>query len=118
MTRRVTDPYGAMRFDYGHMLTVRRGGVDEYGDPIGWDDSHQIGPCAVRESEQQINTDGDGPRNRTVYTVSAPPESDVKETDRVVMPDGTEAVVTVAPSRPRNPFTGWQPFVRFTASGA
>lgn len=107
-----------MTFEHGDMLTVRRGGVDEYGDPTPGASEHQIGPCAVKVSESQISTDGDGPRNRTIYTVSAPPDSDIRETDRVVLPDGTEAVVTVAPTRPRNPFTGWQPFVRFTVSGA
>lgn len=118
MTRRIIDPYGPMTFGHGEMLTVRRVTVDEYGDPVPGAAEHQIGPCAVKVSESQINTDGEGARNRTTYTVSAPPGSDIRETDRVVMPDGTDAVVTVAPTEPRNPFTGWQPFVRFTASGA
>lgn len=117
MTPRIIDPFGPMNFGAGQMVTVHRTKRDAYGDPLPGEGQHEIGPCAIAVTEQQMNTDGEGPRARTVYVVSAPTDSDIRESDRVTMPDGTPAVVTKAPKRPRNPFTGWQPFVRFEAAG-
>lgn len=116
MTRRkLIDPFGPMVFDYGETLTVLRGATfDEFGDRIGSDSSHTIGPCAMKRTEEKIDTGGDGPRNRLAISVTAPPDSDITETDRVRLPDGKIATLTAAPVRPRNPFTGWQPFVKFT----
>lgn len=112
---KLIDPFGEMTFDCGETLTVLRGReLDEFGDPTGKERTHTIGKCAIRRQESRISRDGESLSDRATITVTAPPGSDIKETDRVRLPDGTTAVVTTAPIRPRNPFTGWQPFVKFT----
>lgn len=113
------DPFSPMAFPHGDELTIiRGGGVDAFGDPIPGHSEHTIGPCAIAHREDVINVDGEGPRDRARIVVTCPPDSDVKEGDRVRFPTGHVAVITNAPVAPKNPFTGWQPFIKFTCSSS
>lgn len=105
-------------FPHGAELTVLR------SDGESWDKrgnrtvklvSHQIGPCSIVDSHGQVDLDADGIA-KWVGTVSveAPPETDIRVTDNVQLPNGVVAMVVQPPERPVNPFTGWCPFVKFT----
>ena len=114
----VTEPWGPMEFPGGQMLTVlREPERDAYGDATGPATEHQIGPCAISRSEGQYKTDGEGPTDRHEWSVTAPPDSDVKPNDRVRFPDGETGRLTGDPVAPVNPFTGWAPFIKFRVSG-
>lgn len=121
MKPKIHDPYGPMEFDNGVMLTVIRSGsgTDKFGDPIpGQDTEHEIGPCAVHQTESEFHRTGSGPRDRTRWSITAPNTTDIRESDQVRLPDGTVGVLTAAPVWPKNPFTGWQPFCKFTVQAS
>lgn len=109
-----------LSFPAGSMLTVERVGAvayDNMGDRLDTSTSHNIGPCSVVGSSGRVDWEQDGSA-RWVGTVDvqAPPEADVMVTDRVHLPNGEYGVIVTPPQRPRNPFTGWTPFIQFTMS--
>lgn len=104
-----------MHFPAGSDLIVRRfPGRDPHGDPIGEPSEHRIGPCDAPVTE---GMGPDQPHNpnltNTTLSIRAPSGSDVKKGDEVVLPDGRKASVKSAPESPKNPFTGWAPFLHF-----
>lgn len=114
----ITDP---IDFPHGALLTVVRPtgtiAYDKLGDRLPVEESHQIGPCSIVDSHGQIDLSDEGnPRWVGTVDVEAPPSNDVRVTDRVKLPNGDVALVIKPPERPRNPFTGWEPFVKFTLS--
>lgn len=103
-------------FDAGATLTVvPLAGFDMFGDPLGYAEEYDIGPCSIVDSHGQVQQSEDG-HARWVGTVDvqAPPDTKLKVTDKIRLPNGTIGVVTQPPEKPVNPFTGWAPFVRFT----
>ncbi|WP_032380957.1 hypothetical protein [Rhodococcoides fascians] len=114
---------GDMDFPAGAMLTVQReagknvhgDAVDEDGNVVegGWSDRHQIGPCSI-SSSSAINFKVGDQRAIGSITVNAPTDADVRKTDRIKLPSGHVASITSAIEYPRNPFTGWAPFLQFT----
>lgn len=102
-----------MEFPGGSMLTVVRGGeADAFGDSAPLSE-HQIGPCAASKSgagHQEHRQD----RDTNSVSVTAPPDSDIRKSDQVRLPDGKLATVTSEVFAPVNPFTKWAPFVKFT----
>lgn len=117
----MTSTYAPIDFPHGAELTVvRPTGATAYnklGDRMDTEVSHQIGPCSIIDSHGQVNHADDGTA-RWVGTVDveAPPDTDITVTDRVILPNGDTAMVVKPPERPRNPFTGWVPFTKFTLS--
>lgn len=107
-------------FPHGAHLTVRRStgpAYDKLGNRADTAEEHTIGPCSIVDQHGTIDYAEDGTA-RWVGTVDvqAPPESDVKVTDKIELPNGDVAIVIKPPERPRNPFTGWTPFIQFTIS--
>lgn len=111
-------------FDAGSMLTVTRGGTtNKLGDVTDKAVSHQIGPCGIVDSRGNVNLEEDGTA-RWVGTVTVEVQidsdsgelPDVKVTDQIILPNGDTGIVIQPPEVPRNPFTGWVPFLRFSMS--
>ena len=105
-------------FPHGANLTVMRPtgpSYDKLGNVADATESHTIGPCSIVDQHGTIDYAEDGTA-RWVGTVDvqAPPESDVKAADKIALPNGDVAIVVKPPERPRNPFTGWTPFIQFT----
>lgn len=110
--------YPALDFPHGSILQVIRPvtvAVDKLGDRLPTEAAHNIGPCSIVDSHGNIDYADDGTA-RWIGTVDveAPPGSDIRAADRVRLPNGDIALVVRPPERPRNPFTGWEPFVKFT----
>lgn len=107
----------SLDFTAGATLTVRRSegeAFDRLGDKQALDTTHEIGPCGIIDSHGQVNHSEDGTARWVgSVTVEAPPDSDVKVLDRITLPSGEEGIVIQPPERPRNPFTGWTPFITF-----
>jgi hypothetical protein len=105
-------------FPAGSTLTVIRPTdtpYDKHGDRQAVTVSHTIGPCSIVDSHGQVNHADDGTAKWVgTIDVEAPPGTDVTIHDRIRLPNGDVAVVIRPPERPRNPFTGWEPFVKFT----
>ncbi|MGW4769867.1 hypothetical protein ACWEO2_17705 [Nocardia sp. NPDC004278] len=93
-----SDAYGDLRDADGQLL-------DRYAPP-----SHSIGPCAISWSTSEEYIDGE--TIQTAAQVTAPTGSDVLPADRVKV-DGQPFRIVGDVLRPRNPFTGWSPGVRF-----
>lgn len=115
--------YASFTFPGGIILGVQRpvgGGYDHFGDPIGeeWAWHHDIGPCDVPVKAMRMRGRAEE-RARAVWDIGAPVGSDVRKADRIVFPAGllapTELIfpVIIEPEYPRNPWTGWQPFIHF-----
>lgn len=109
----------SLQFDNGSTLTIVRVSDgptwDKLGDRQNTEISHAVGPCSIVDSHGRVNLNDDGTAQWVgTVTVEAPPESDVKVTDRVILPSGEPALVVQPPERPVNPFTGWCPFLKFT----
>lgn len=105
-----------MDFPAGAMLTVNRRSKSytPLGDVEVFDSSHTIGPCAILDSHGTIQPDNDGYSKWVgTVTVSAPPESDVRVSDEIRLPNGDKGIIVQPPTRPVNPFTGWTPFLTF-----
>ena len=105
-------------FPHGAHLTVMRStgpSYDKLGNVADATESHTIGPCSIVDQHGTIDYAEDGTA-RWIGTVDvqAPPESDVKAADKIGLPNGDVAIVVKPPEWPRNPFTGWTPFVQFT----
>ena len=105
-------------FPHGATLTVMRANgpsYDKLGNLADTTESHEIGPCSIVDQHGTIDYAEDGTA-RWVGTVDvqAPPQSDVKAADKIRLPNGDVALVVKPPERPRNPFTGWTPFIQFT----
>lgn len=105
-------------FPHGAHLTVMRStgpSYDKLGNVADATESHTIGPCSIVDQHGTIDYAEDGTA-RWVGTVDVqtPPESDVKAADKIALPNGDVAIVVKPPERPRNPFTGWTPFIQFT----
>jgi hypothetical protein len=110
-----------MDFPDGSTLVVlRAGAIDVHGDGEHFLE-HDIGPCDVPQVASSA-ADGDKGGGRVVTQIQVrvslvlDPNPDVVKGDRVRLPDGTVARVTSKPTTPRNPFTGWAPFLYFTLS--
>lgn len=108
----------SLDFTAGATLTVKRAtgasAYDKLGDAQPVDTSHEIGPCGLIDSHGQVNHNSDGTARWVgTVTVEAPPDSDVKVLDRILLPSGEEGLVIQPPERPRNPFTGWTPYITF-----
>lgn len=112
-----------LNFPAGAMLTIQRearknphgDAVDDDGNVIesGWADRHQIGPCSISTSSS-VNFKVGDQRAVGSINVNAPTDSDVRKGDRVKLPNGTVCAISSAIDYPRNPFTGWAPFLSFT----
>lgn len=105
-------------FPHGANLSVMRSSgpvYDKLGNMSDATEVHEIGPCSIVDQHGTIDYAEDGTA-RWIGTVDvqAPPESDVKAADKIGLPNGDVAIVVKPPERPRNPFTGWTPFVQFT----
>ncbi|AVP71359.1 hypothetical protein [Prescottella equi] len=102
-----------MEFPAGSMLTVVRGGKrDAFGDGDA-DSEHKIGPCAQARASGKKDEVGDK-RSVTTISVQAPTGSDIRDGDRVRLPDGRTVALASEVDTPRNPWTGWSPFTTFT----
>lgn len=102
-----------MEFPAGSMLTVLRTGKrDPFGDGPT-ESEHQIGPCAQARSSGKPDKVGDE-RSVTTIGVQAPPGSDIRDGDRVRLPNGRTVALASEVDTPTNPFTGWSPFTTFT----
>lgn len=106
-------------FPHGSTLTVLRTtnevAYNDLGDTFDTEESHDIGPCSIVDTHGTINYTEDGAAKWVgTVDVQAPPEADVKVTDQIILPNGDKAIVIKPPERPRNPFTGWTPFIQFT----
>lgn len=111
----------SLDFPHGATLTVLRP-VETYsrlGDKAETTTTHTISPCSIVDSHATMNRpdNGEGAWVGTV-DVTAPPGADIQHNDRVRLPNGDMAIVVKPPERPVNPFTGWQPFTRFTLANA
>lgn len=116
-----------LTFTAGAMLTVIRptGGhtYDKLGDALPSEASHEIGPCGIADTHGRINLEDDGTA-RWVGTVTVEVQvrgrgdnailPDVQAGDKIRLPSGEIGLVVQPPEVPRNPFTGWIPYVRFT----
>ncbi|CAB0503248.1 hypothetical protein CIP107538_01307 [Corynebacterium diphtheriae] len=116
------DDHTPLDFPNGATLTIKRVGkiaYDDLGDRINTTSEHTIGPCSIVSTNGHINWEDDG-TNRWVGTIDiqAPPQSDVIATDRVYLPNGAYGIIINPPIRPKNPFTGWEPFTQFTIATA
>ncbi|SLG40353.1 Uncharacterised protein [Mycobacteroides abscessus subsp. abscessus] len=107
-----------LEFPAGSMLTVLRAsaGRDKFGDPIGdgYQPSHDIGPCKIVRTQASRETDK---QDRIVDRISvrcAQVDADVRQSDRVRLPNGRVCAVASRPHTPTNGFTGWRPSLRFT----
>lgn len=101
-------------FPAGSMLGIIRAPVyDPYGDGKRAVD-HLIGPCDMpyvtgREAMRSTRET----RARAWIDIRAPTGSDVVKSDWVQLPNGLVVAVISEPNTPRNPFTGWAPFIHF-----
>lgn len=114
-----------LTFDAGATLTVVRPTsgprTNKLGDRQPAQVSHPIGPCSIVDSHGRVNLGDDGTA-RWVGTVTVEVQvdnrtgelPDVVAGDRIVLPSGEVAIVVQPPEVPRNPFTGWIPYLRFT----
>lgn len=97
----------------GPMLWVLRPKLpaDRFGDTT-YERHHQVGPVAVSDPGGSTESER---QERVVSTISytAAPDADVRETDRIETEDGSIYTVESVEA-PRNPFTGWTPFITFT----
>jgi hypothetical protein len=101
-------------FPTGSMLTVFRAPeLDPHGDGE-YAESHQIGPADIAMSSVKPRKGGDNSRALGLLDVRAPADSDIRKSDRVRLPNGDMCEVSSEPNHPRNPFTGWAPFVQFS----
>lgn len=103
-----------MDFAAGSMLTVERGGeIDPHGDSEYFF-THEIGPCDVPQTSSTTpSSDEAGRRVVSAIQVRGPVDSDIRKSDRVRLPNGVLCTVSSEPSIPKNPFTGWSPFIYF-----
>lgn len=113
-----------LTFDAGVTLTVLRHARnldDKLGDAQPIESSHSIGPCGIIDSRGRVNLEDDGTA-RWVGTVtvevqvdnhSDKPLPDVQVGDKIRLPNGETGLVVQPPSVPRNPFTGWIPYLHF-----
>ena len=100
-----------MSFPYGFDITVHRGGVDRFGDPLPATD-HTVLGCAAAPagSTEYVGTQATVVDSDTIY---APFDADVKAQDTITVPAG-QAIepgtysVQGTPQRYVNPFTGTQ----------
>jgi hypothetical protein len=103
-----------LSFPAGSMLGIIRAAVyDPFGDgPRAI--SHVIGPCDMPYMPGRERSQGTREtRARAYIDVRAPAGSDVLKSDWVQLPNGLVVAVISEPNSPRNPFTGWSPFVHF-----
>lgn len=106
-------------FPHGSTLTVLRAKEQQpynhLGDVADVEESHTIGPCSIVDQAGNFDYAANGTAEWIgTVDVHAPPETDVKATDKIRLPNGDTAIVIKPPKRPVNPFTGWAPFVQFT----
>lgn len=103
-----------MQFPFGVTVTVRHREVNATGD-YSFTDSFEISGCAVsisvgrtaRRSFEFHTFERDLVQSDVVlYT---PPGADIRSTDVVVLPDGTEWNVWGIAADYASPFTGWRP---------
>ncbi|WP_280412541.1 hypothetical protein [Nocardia asiatica] len=109
--------YATPKYPRGTMLTVVRRGAanatDWQGDPIGSENTHQIGPCDLKWlTDTEDNTSGE--LLQRLAQITAPLGSDVLASDRIRVPGiaaefSIDGAVRVTP----NSFTGWSTGVRF-----
>ncbi|KZM68132.1 hypothetical protein [Nocardia terpenica] len=114
-----------LTFAFGVMLGVMRGPAQDVHGDTNRAPSHMIGPAAMAWQSGQATHGTAGPRdlrNETIFDITAPPGSDVRKADRLLVPPGVLTVagsvllhVLAEPECPTNAFTGWQPFTRIHA---
>jgi hypothetical protein len=76
---------------------------------------HYIGPCDMpfMSGRESAMRGGKENRARSFIDIRAPAGSDVVKSDWVQFPNGLIVAVISEPNGPKNPFTGWQPFLHF-----
>ena len=96
---------------YGVSITIQRPAArDRTGDTVGAPSTHTIDGCVIGWGQSTVDRDA---RETALWdaTVYAPTGSDVKYTDRIVLPG--DDTVYVPAGRPQrwgpHPITGWQP---------
>jgi hypothetical protein len=101
-------------FPTGSMLAVIRAhSYDPFGDGARAID-HWIGPCDMPYlSGREGMRSNRETRARAYIDIRAPSGSDVLKSDGIQLPNGLLVAVIAEPNTPRNPFTGWAPFVHF-----
>lgn len=114
----MTTPASAppLYFPAGSMLAVIRAPVyDPFGDGKRTVD-HYIGPCDMpymSNARERGATSVREQRARAYIDIRAPAGSDVLKSDWIQLPNGLIVAVISEPNSPKNPFTGWSPFVHF-----
>jgi hypothetical protein len=105
-----------LSFPAGSMLAIIRApSYDPFGDGARAI-HHWIGPCDMpylTGRGWQLHAERES-RAHVVIDIRAPADSDVRKSDWVQLPSGVVVAVVSEPNRPRNPFTGWSPFIHFT----
>lgn len=107
-------PAPPMTFANALTVTVHHRVINATGD-YTVTDSFTLGGCAIsisvgrtsRRSFEDETQDADLIRSDVI--LYAPPGSDIRSSDTVTLPDGTEWGVWGIPSEYASPFTGWRP---------
>ncbi len=102
-------------FPAGSMLgVIRAPAYDPFGDGPRVI-HHYIGPCDMPYNEMRSMRETRETRARAFIDIRAPTGSDVLKSDWISLPSGLLVRVISEPNTPRNPFTGWAPFIHFMA---
>lgn len=107
-------PAPPMNFPNPITITVHHREINATGD-YTITDSFTVDGCAIsisvgrtaRRSFEEETYESDQVRSDVI--LYAPPGSDVRSSDTVTVPDGTEWAVWGIPAEYASPFTGWRP---------